>query len=429
MAGRGLSYQQGPALAAPLRLFLAAPLFLMLAAAAGIVLAPGWLSGRWSPAALALTHLVTLGYLGSVMQGALLQMLPVVLGSPLPRADGLSRLGLAGLGLGAPLLAAGLLFGEPRWLVAALVALALAWLPFLAALAVALARALTGGDMDWPLRLAGIALIVTVATGLALAGGLAGLWPLPELAGTVDLHAGWGLFGWVLVLVVGVAYQVVPMLQLTPAYPRPVTRLLAWLLPAGLAAFTLATLLEQAAWLGRGSLIASAGGALVFALATLQLLRRRRRRLADVTLDFWRLGLASLVLAALLYGALGALPGTHRTPAELSLALLFLLGFAASVVNGMLYKIVPFLAWFHLQSQTGARAGTIPNMREMIPEPAMRGHFRLHLAAVCLLVPAPFLPPWAATPGLLALAAGAHRLWLNLLLARRTFLRHGGRLQ
>lgn len=425
MANRGLSYQQGPALGAPMRLFLAAPLFLMLAAGAGIVLVADWLPGRWSPAALALTHLVTLGYLGSVMQGALLQMLPVVLGSPLPQADWLSRLGLLGLGLGAPLLAAGLLFGEPLWLGAALFALALAWLPFLAGLAVALARALSGGDMDWPLRLAGVGLLVTVLSGLVLAGGLAGYWPLPDLAATVDLHAGWGLVGWLLVLVVGVAYQVVPMLQLTPAYPRPVTRLLAWLLPIGLAVFTLGLLS------GRGGAVgatAAGAGALVFASTTLYLMQRRRRRLADVTLDFWRLGLLALVLAVLLYGALGALPEALRTPAELSLGLVFLLGFAASVVNGMLYKIVPFLAWFHLQSQTGARAGTIPNMREMIPEPAMRGHFRLHLLAVCLLAPAPFLPAWVATLGLLALAAGAHRLWLNLRAARAAFLAFGGRL-
>ncbi len=423
----GLTYDQGPSLAAPLRLFLVAPLFLMLAAVAGILLGHDWLSGRWSPAALALTHLVTLGYLGAVMQGALLQMLAVVLGSPVPWPGVLSWCGLLGLGAGTPLLAAGLLFGEPVCLVAALVALAVAWLPFLAGVAVALSRALSGGEMDWPLRLAGLALPVTVLTGLALAGGLAGLWSVPDLAGLVDLHAGWGLYGWILVLVVGVAYQVVPMLQITPAYPRRVTRALAWLLPAGLLAYTLEVLsdLPTLHWL---SLAAAGGGSLVFAAATLTLQQRRRRKLADVTLDFWRLGLAALALSTLLYAGLDALPDPARAAAELSLGLLFLLGFAASVVNGMLYKIVPFLAWFHLQSQTGARAGTIPNMREMIDEAAARRHFRLHVAAVCLLAPAPFLPAWLASFGLLALAFGGHGLWLNLRAARAAFLAYGGRL-
>ena len=108
--------------------------------------------------------------------------------------------------------------------------------------------------------------------------------------------------------------------------------------------------------------------------------------------------------------------------------MLFMLGFAASVVSGMLYKIVPFLAWFHLKTQTGAKVSAIPNMKEMIPDRLARLHFRLHLAALLLLLPAPFLPKSAAAPGLFLLAAGALRQELNLLHARRLFLRFGGRL-
>jgi hypothetical protein len=33
------------------------------------------------------------------------------------------------------------------------------------------------------------------------------------------------------------------------------------------------------------------------------------------------------------------------------LAVVFGLGFAYSIINGMLYKIVPFLTWFHLSSK------------------------------------------------------------------------------
>jgi hypothetical protein len=64
---------------------------------------------------------------------------------------------------------------------------------------------------------------------------------------------------------------------------------------------------------------------------------------------------------------------------------LFIGGFAVSVVNGMLYKIVPFLAWFHLQAQLQAKAGSIPTMKDMIAERWMRWQFRLHLAACALL--------------------------------------------
>ena len=65
----------------------------------------------------------------------------------------------------------------------------------------------------------------------------------------------------------------------------------------------------------------------------------------------------------------------------LRLVVLFIGGFAISVVSGMIYKIVPFLAWFHLQAQLQARAGSIPTMKDMIQTRRMRGQFRLHLAA------------------------------------------------
>jgi hypothetical protein len=428
MARQGLTFDQGPAFGAPMRLFLAAPLFVMLAAAASLLLLEDWLAGRWSGASMALTHLITLGYLGTVMQGALLQMLPVVLGSPVPGARLLSWLGLVGLGAGAPMLALGILLGEPVCLMAAMVLLALAWLPFLGGLALALTRTLAGGEMAWPIRLAALALVATALSGLFMAGSLAGLWPLPEMFATVGLHAAWGLFGWVEILIVGVAYQVIPMLQLTPAYGRWLRRALAWLLPASMLVFSLAMLFDEAIWVGAAACVFGVGASLAFALATLHLLGQRRRKLPDVTLDFWRLSMVALAVSALLFGLLDVLPESRHDAAELSLGLVFLLGFAASAVNGMLYKIVPFLAWFHLQSQTGASAGTIPNMREMMSESRMRRHFRLHLAAVCLIAPSPFLWPWLASLGLVAEAAGAHLLWLNLQVALAAFRAHGGRL-
>ncbi len=71
MAESGLSYDQGPPFGAPLRYFLVAPLFILLAACLGIFM-PDWLTTRWSPVSLALTHLITLGYLAMVMLGAFL---------------------------------------------------------------------------------------------------------------------------------------------------------------------------------------------------------------------------------------------------------------------------------------------------------------------------------------------------------------------
>jgi hypothetical protein len=430
MSRPGLSYDQAPPLAAPLYLYLAAPLFLMLAVTAGLFLVFQWPAGRWVPATLALTHLVTLGFLGSVMFGSLLQILPVVLGVRVRAAVAVAKLGLIGLSMGTPALAWGMLSGNGAWLATGSITLTLGLLPLLATIGYGLSRSVTLAWVAWPLREAGIALVVTLGLGLGLVAMLNGVNAPVQLPALVDVHAAWGLAGWVLILVMGVAYQVVPMLQITPPYPASLVHVATWIVLAALFLYTLAQLDP---WEGQGVLswsarLAGPVAAVWFAAATLQIQARRRRRLPDVTLDFWRLGMAGLILAALALPALAFIPEDWQEPVQLSLGMAFLIGFAMSVVMGMLYKIVPFLAWFHLQAQTGAKAGTIPNMKEMIPDEVARRHFRLHMAAVLLLLPTPFLPAPAAVPGLLALGAGAQMLWLNLLQARRLFLDHGGRL-
>ena len=444
MSESGLSYDQGPPFGAPLRFFLVAPLFLLLAAAIGLFM-PEWQSTRWSPASLALTHLITLGYLAMVMLGSLLQMLPVVLGTPVPAVQLVGWLGLVGLSLGTPCLALGFLLGEPLWLYAGVLLLGSGFVPFSIAIVVSLIKTLAP-HVAWPIRQAVLALLITLALGIALAGAFSGLWPITAIAELTALHAAWGLAGWVLILIIGIAYQVVPMLQITPLYPVWVTRWLTGLMLLGLLLYS------NLAWAEakpNGSLLGAlllCAGSIVFAIVTLRLQSRRRRKLADITLDFWRLGMRCLILAALLFPlrlpSLSWLPADWSAAAEISLGIAFLLGFAASVVSGMLYKIVPFLAWFHLKTQTGAKVGSIPNMKQMIPDNLARSHFRLHRVSLILLLPAPFLsvPALSVTglpvqpgqlvmiAGLLALAASAIRQWRNLAQARRLFLQHGGRL-
>jgi len=430
-SGVGLSYEQGPPFGVPLRLFLAAPLFLLLAALLALGFPYSWLASRWTPVTLALTHLLTLGYLGTVMSGALLQMLPVLIGSPVPAARLVGSFALWGLSGGTVLLAAAFLVENPTNLFSLAAAVLIVGLsPFLGGVALSLLRTRALPAVVWPMRQAWLALLLTCALGVTLATSLAGTWVLADAPGLTALHAAWGLGGWVLVLVMGVAWQVVPMLQLTPPYSERLPPRLGLTMLGALGLFSLSTWQDThlTVWLTRIAWVAALSVAVTFALVTLRLQNRRRRKLADATLDFWRMGMLALLLCAVMAPAalLDEAPG--HGAAQLSLGLLFLLGFAASVVNGMLYKIVPFLAWFHLQAQTGIRPGGMPTMKDFISDQRARRHFRVHLAAVAGLLPAPFLPPLASLPGLLLLAGSAGVLGFNLLQARQLFLRHGGRL-
>jgi hypothetical protein len=428
MAESGLSYDQGPPFGAPLRYFLVAPLFILLAAGLGIFL-PDWLTTRWSPISLALTHLVTLGYLAMVMLGSLLQMLPVVLGTPVPAVRLVGWLGLLGLSIGTPCLALGFLLGEPLWLYAGMWILAAGLIPFSFAISFSLIKT-AAPLVASPIRQAALALVITLLLGILLAGAFSSLWPVSAIAELTALHAAWGLIGWVLILIIGVSYQVVPMLQITQPYPRWLTRGLTWILFLGLLLISVAAQIESMASVGLLGTLLLCVGSIVFAGVTLRLQAGRRRKVPDITLNFWRFGMASLIVSGLIFPVLHWLPEDWTDAAEISLGITFLLGFVASVVGGMLYKIVPFLAWFHLKTQTHAKIGSIPNMKQMIPDNLARIHFRLHLASLALLLPAPFLPApinrYTSIAGLLLLAASALRQSLNLQQAKRLFLKHGG---
>jgi hypothetical protein len=422
-AQAGLSFEQAPPFALPLRFFLSAPLFL-LGAAILIMVSPEAMAARWTPQALALTHALTLGFLAMTMLGALLQVLPVVAGAPLPAPRLVAWLSHVPLMLGTLALMAGFVTATPAAFGAAMVLLGAGFAVFLAAATVSLLRAAAGVTVNG-IQLAVISLALTLALGLALAALRAGWWLPPAVDAVIAAHLAFGLLGWVLLLVVGVAYQVVPMFQITPAYPPRLARWLAGALFALLLLLAAAPLLPPAAAIIDEAGIA--GGILVFAIATLRLQALRRRKLADVSLDCWRLAMASLIacivawLAARLWPAWG-----DGDSYPLLLGVLFIGGFAVSVVSGMLYKIVPFLAWFHLQAQLQAKAGSIPTMKEMIAERWMRWQFRLHLAATVLLAAATQWPQVAAAAGW-TLALSALLLWRNLLAAVRRFVGHGGR--
>ncbi|MCU0810882.1 MAG: hypothetical protein MUE59_07580 [Thiobacillaceae bacterium] len=424
----GLSFEQAPPFVLPLRFFLTAPLFL-LAAAILIVLAPGSLASRWTPQALALTHALTLGFLAMVMLGALMQMLPVVAGATMLFSRAVGWLTHALLALGSAALMAGFLTGDALLYQVGMALLASAFLVFLLAASSSLVRAVASDTVSG-MRLAMLCLAITAALGLALALSRSTGWVLAETAAAIAAHAVLGLLGWVLLLVVSVAYQVVPMFQITPPYPPLLAR---WFVPV---LFTLLVIVALAPLLPREAasavaLIAQVGlatGILAFALLTLRLQSQRRRKLPDVSLDFWRLGMASLIASVVAWMLARLSPGWADSDAyPLLLGVLFIGGFAVSVVSGMLYKIVPFLAWFHLQAQLQARAGSIPNMKEMTAQRWMRWHFRLHLLACALLGCATISPGLFAMPGGIATGLSAMLLWLNLVTTTRRYVSHGGR--
>lgn len=439
---RSLSFELSPPLSIPMRFLLTAPLFAALAGALLAWLGPAAWTSRWSLPTVALTHLLTLGCLTTTMIGALMQIMAVVGGVHLPHEKTTARGIHLLLTAGALLLASAFLTAAPLLFRVAvpLLLVALAW--FLAAAAMALRKVLPSGAHATVVgcTLALYALAVTALSGAAMAGVFgwsqpASLLPfttavsglLPQL---IRLHVLWGLGGWVGLLIVGVAYQVVPMFQVTEPYPALITRLLAPLLFLLCLAWSLVLFLPMPAWLTPvlpwAVLLSIAAGFCWFACVTLYLLAHRKRPQPDASTLFWRVSLVALlggtVLLALrgsgIYGAEGT---TAAGTVQLALGTLAIVGFGYSAINGMLYKIVPFLLWYHMQDSVREIGVKVPPVRQILPDHAAQKQFWLHLFALLLLVAACFLPQALSRLAALAMCLSSLWLWRNLWQATRVY--------
>lgn len=407
-----------PDIGVPIRFFLTAPLFGMMAAVGLMIGGATVLSSRWTPELLGLTHFMTLGFITMTMCGALLQLLPVVAGAAVPRAPVVVPALHALLVVGALMLGLGLWSGSRTCLILAAASLGAVAVVFGGVVSHALLRVVTRHPTVVAMGGAVLCFVAAAGLGVVLAAGHAGA-PFRILRDLTDLHARVGLVGWVAVLVIGVSYQVVPMFQLTPAYPRLLSTLLVPTLLATLVASGIRPLWEPAE-LAMGIALAT------FAGSTLRLQRRRRRR-GDISLQFWRIGMVSLLLAVGLWMVHVLFPSVLAGPhVPVELGVLYVVGFGTSVISAMLYKIVPFLIWLHLkrkQLSVVTKHKSRLTMAAVIPGPRIRLQFIIHCAGVGCLLAAAYWPHWVTYPAATLLLVAWLILWLNLWTAVRSYTR------
>ncbi len=364
-----LSLDQSPPFSAPSRFFLSAPLWGVFALACVFLQGGEVIASRWYPAMLAATHALAIGLVLQVMLGALIQVLPVLAGAHIPKVMFVASSVHIGINVGAALLCTGFLEMSPQVILLGAVFLAFALCVFLLATGVALYPLPFTSPVIWGLKLVWLGLFLTVGLGGVLVLGLNG-WLVFDLRALVDWHAAWGLGGAVGLLIFVMATVVVPMFQLTPAYRVK----FVYLFMSGLW-FAL-WLFGGQFWYPNIVLIAKTllyGLAIVFAVYTLWLQKKRRRASVDITVRLWQQGLVLLIC----WGG-GGLSQAWRFWGESDLVYFdYLWGFIAFVgvilplIVGMLYKVLPFLTWLHLQNKAQAlndfsALGKIPNMNHYL---------------------------------------------------------------
>jgi hypothetical protein len=388
----GLSLDQAPPIAVVFRFFLIGALF-GITAGFSLFFYQVSIFDATTTAAITFTHLLTLGVMLNFMFAALFQMLPVIAGvkvtSPTRKANvllSLFTLGVITLLLGFNFPTVSLFF--PLAILLLGFSIFISMFPILINLLTLKHHTSSSKGMSLSLFSLFFVLLLAFYLLLTLMGTMDGSYYLQ----IKTAHYSFGLFGWIALLILSISFQVIEMFYVTPAYPKRVSHDFPIVLFILLICSTLIAFIFPELWTTTHALIVILLS--TYAIVTLKRLTQRKRPLTDATVWFWRLGLSSLLLSMLTL--------ILQNFTELSLLkplnYIFFASFALSIVFAMFYKIIPFLTWFHLNSQGYF---TAPMMHEIIHPKTAKKHLYIHLATIVTFIVSLFISTFIFLAGLL----------------------------
>ncbi len=388
-----------PSVSVPLR-FVVTGLLALFVGVGWLVAQPHLLTTyHYNQNIIALTHLFVLGWISSVVMGAMYQLVPVALETKL-YSERLARwhfvfhiVGFVGMvlmfriwnmkqvGHFGCVLAVGVglfvfniartLLCVPKWnVVATAITSALVWFSFTVIVGISLAAAKCSYEST-----SGLA----AAEGVrSVVGGLRAVASFVLRFGPINAmhaHAHLGAVGFFTMLIIGVSYKLVPMFTLGEIQSPRRGKLSIALLNAGLlGAFV--TILLASPWKFFFALVVIAALA-VYGWEIAAIVRARKRASLDWGVKSFLTALAMLLPLSLLAAVLSwpRLPvNVFTLQLENLYGFLGLIGFVTFAIIGMLHKIIPFLVWFHSYSRYVGRA-QVPSLAEMYSERLQIGSY------------------------------------------------------
>ena len=352
------------------------PLCFVLAGVLSLLVSAGFLLTQpdllamchYTPHLIAITHLFVLGFICSIVMGAMYQLVPVTLETQLfserlvkwqfaAHVVGFTGMVLAFWNFNMVMVGA---FGSLLTLGVGL---------FVFNLARTLAKVKGWNPIKFGIASVLFWLASTVSAGLFLTASKCWSFSSFQPLAAMHAHAHLGVVGVFVMMIVTVSYKLVPMFTLSELQNERRAWWSIALLDLGLAG-AFAAILVQSSLKPVAALVIIAG-LLLYGTEIKAILRARNRRALDWGMRYFLTALALLVPLSILALALSwsRLPVTAFTmQLENIYGLLALAGLVGLAILGMLYKIVPFLVWFHSYSRQIGRV-KVPALAEMYSVP------------------------------------------------------------
>lgn len=380
----GLSVDQAPPISSPLRFYLAAPLFAIVAGFLIFFSDSATLMSRYSIDSIAITHALTIGFLGFIMLGSLTQMLPVLAGVVIPKVDLVSKVSFRLLVIGTLSMVFGLIQDSAIFQTIATIFLGIGFSMMITVISLAVLKVKNFNPTVKAMATSLVFASFTVLMGVFLLSTYIDN-DLAEYRNVVaNIHSVWGIFGFAGILIIGVTFQVLPMFYVAPRFKQFCKRRVVWLISGGLFIWLVTSISFEGLTLFGKAWIATFFWA--FATTVWIKLGKRRRPITDVTVWYWRSASLFLTLGSFVW----IFDEYFKNEYVVMVAILLGGGFILSIMMGMLYKIVPFLVWFHLNALGYM---TIPTMNEMINKNLSKVQFILFILSLVGFLFA-FYMPW-----------------------------------
>jgi len=406
----GLSLDQAPPFRAPLKFFLTAPIFALIS---GIFVIFNSDLQIHSPSTIAIVHLLTIGFMVMIVFGALQQMLPVVAGAVIPNPMFIANTTYILLVFGLVTFVIGFFFyGKLLFFLSGFfLLLGLCLFVFVSIFQLLKVKNKSWIVLGMILSLSFFIIAFLVGIYLLISHGMGDLSSYHY--DVVSLHYNYIFFGFIFLLIVSITFQVVPMFWVTDSFPQNQQKYLLLLTLVILFLYGINTFMQFHFDIYYKILIS--GLVFYFGYITINKLQNRKRKLKDISVYFYTTSMIFLIFGTIYWLCL-----EFYDLSLIPLGILWGLGFVYTVMNGMLYKIVPFLTWFHLSSKG---MFDIPTIREMISIKQSQMQFNLHLVTVLfLLVGFSFESDYLIKYGAIFFVISNGLLFINLIKSAKIFL-------
>lgn len=322
---------------------------------------------HFQPKILSITHIATLGFITMIIFGAMFQLVPVVLEVKLFSTIlaeiqfWIYTFGVIGLVYKFWYFGSELSFALPAIL------LNIAMFIFAFNIIASMIKVKNWNITGTFLAAAIFWLIVTAIAGILLAVNLDHPYIKINHLQYLKLHANVALIGWVTMVIMGVSFKLIPMFTLSHGYELTLAKWAFVLINFGLLGINWIMHYVDTGIYNMIFGIAITVGLILYLIQIYIIFKKRVRRKLDIGLKFSAVSFSMLGLSTLLGFSFLFIEYENITNLTLVYGFMIIVAYISTLIVGQMYKIVPFLVWYHkYSSKIGIEK--VPILKEMFSE-------------------------------------------------------------